>query len=36
MTWKVEAGAANYFANRQAEVELANGKVKETPPCNQH
>lgn len=26
MTWKVEAGAANSFVNRQSEIELANGK----------
>lgn len=35
MTWKVEAGVANYFVYRQSEVELANGKVKERLSCNQ-
>lgn len=35
MTRKVEAGETSYFANRQSEVELANGKVKETASCNQ-
>lgn len=35
MTWKVEAGATNCFVNRQSEVELINGKVKETLSCNQ-
>lgn len=35
MTSKVEAGETSYFANRQSDVELANGKVKETVSCNQ-
>lgn len=35
MTWKMEAGAANNFVNRQAEGELANGKVKEMLLHNQ-
>jgi len=35
MTWKVEADAANYFVNRQYEVELANGKVREALSRNQ-
>lgn len=35
MTHKVEAGAANYFVNRQAEGELANAKVKEMLLHNQ-